>query len=120
MLTGPLCFRRSCPRTRHRRRSARSSEQLGFRESKADTSASKRPDLKQSATPSPILLPARRCGSTRSFRRGLTIVVTRKTPSQSTRCFAISGSIGSQILRRPRLHFTVETPQRVVQPHHLL
>src|SRR5258705_7169111 len=100
MLTGPSYFRRSCPRTRHRRKSARLSEQLGFRESKADTSASKRRDLKQSATPSPTLLSAKRCGSTRSFRRGLTIAVTRKTPSQSTRCLTISVYIGSQILQR--------------------
>src|SRR5258708_8928157 len=119
MLTGPSYFRRSCPRTRPRRRSARSREQLGFRESKADTSASRRRDLKQSATPSPILLPARRCGSTRSFRRGLTIVVTRKTPSQSMRCLTISVSIGSQILQRRRVVFTGKTPRVVVQASQL-
>src|SRR6267142_812066 len=119
MSTGLSYFRRSCLRTRHRRRSARSSEQLGFRESKADTSASKRRDLKQSATPSPTLLPAKRCGSTRSFRRGLTIAVTRKTPSQSMRCLTISVSIGSQILQRRRLGYIGKIPRVVVQASHM-
>src|SRR5882672_9825161 len=119
MLTGPSYFRRSCPRTRHRRRSARSSERLGFKESKADTSASRRRDLKQSATPSPTPLPVKRCGSTRNFRRGLTIAVTRKTPSQSTRCLTILVYIGSQILQRRLLGYTGKTPRVVVQASQL-
>src|SRR5258708_35518844 len=119
MLTGPSYFRQSCPRTRHRRRSARSSERLGFRESKADTSANKRRDLKQSATPSQTPLPAKRCGSTRSFKRGLTIAATRKTPCQSMRCLTISVSIGSQILRRRLLVCTGKIPRVVVQASQL-
>src|SRR6267142_2760631 len=119
MLTGPSYFRRSCPRTRHRRRSARSSERLGFKESKADISASTRRDLKQSATPSPTPLPVKRCGSTRNFRRGLTIAVTRKTPSQSTRCLTILVYIGSQILQRRLLGYTGKTPRVVVQASQL-
>src|SRR6266850_473716 len=119
MLTGPSYFRRSCPRTRHRRRSARSSERLGFKESKADISASRRRDLKQSATPSPTPLPVKRCGYTRNFRRGLTIAVTRKTPSQSTRCLTISVYIGSQILQRRLLGYTGKTPRVVVQASQL-
>src|SRR6266404_4266728 len=119
MLTGPSYFRRSCPRTRHRRKSARLSEQLGFRESKADTSASKRRDLKQSATPSPTTLPAKRCGSTKNFRRGLTTAVTRKTPSQSMRCLMISVFTGSPILQRRRLGYTGKTPRVVVQASQL-
>src|SRR5580704_6794634 len=119
MLTGPSYFRRSCPRTRHRRRSARSSERLGFKESKADIFASTRRDLKQSATPSPTPPPVKRCGSTRNFRRGPTIAVTRKTPSQSTRCLTISAYIGSQILRRRLLGHTGKTPGVVVQASQL-
>src|SRR6266403_333729 len=119
MLTGPSYFRRSCPRTRHRRRSARSSERLGFKESKADISASRRRDLKQSATPSPTPLPVKRCGSTRNFRRGLTIAVTRKTPSQSTRCLTILVYIGSQVLQRRLLEYTGKTPRVVVQASQL-
>src|SRR5882762_9043884 len=115
MLTGPSYFRRSCPRTRHRRRSARSSERLGFKESKADISASTRRDLKQSDTPSPTLLPAKRCGSTRSFRRGLTTAVTRKTLSRSMRCSTISVSIGSQIPQRRRPGYIGKIPSVVVQ-----
>src|SRR6266853_2982722 len=119
MLTGPSYFRRSCPRARHRRRNARSSERLGFKESKADISASTRRDLKQSATPSPTPLPVKRCGSTRNFRRGPTIAVTRKTPSQSTRCLTISAYIGSQILQRRLLGYTGKTPRVVVQASQL-
>src|SRR5260370_9117595 len=119
MLTGPSYFRRSCPRTRHRRRSARSRERLGFKESKADISASRRRDLKQSATPSPSPLPVKRCGSTRNFRRGLTIAVTRKTPSQSTRFLPILVYIGSQILQRRLLGYTGKTPRAVLQASQL-
>src|SRR5258705_6506914 len=119
MLTGPSYFRRCCPRTRHRRRRARSSERLGFKESKADISASRRRDLKQSATPSPTPLPVKRCGSTRNFRRGLTIAVTRKTPSQSTRCLTILVYIGSQILQRRLLGYTGKTPRVIVQASQL-
>src|SRR6267154_481066 len=119
MLTGPSYFRRSCPRTRHRRRSARSSERPGFKESKADISASRRRDLKQSATPSPTPLPVKRCGSTRNFRRGLTIAVIRKTPSQSTRCLTILVCIGSRILQRRLLGYTGKTPRVVVQASQL-
>src|SRR6476660_4705595 len=115
MSTGRSYSRQRCPTTRHRWRSARSSEQHGFSESKAGTSANKRRDLKQSGTPSQILLPAKRCGSTRSFRRGLTIVATQKTRSQLTRCWMISASIGSQILQRRRLGYIGKTPRRDVQ-----
>src|SRR6267154_144548 len=119
MLTGPSYFLRSCPRTRHRRRSARSSERLGFKESKADISASTRRDLKQSATPSPTRLQVKRYGSTRNFRRGPTIAVTRKTPSRSTRCLTILAYIGSQILQRRPLGYTGKTPRAVVQASQL-
>src|ERR1700737_533932 len=119
MLTGPSYFRRSSPRTRHLRRSARSSARLGFKESRADISASRRRDLKQSATPSPTPLPVKRCGSTRNFRRGPTIAVTRKTPSQSTRCLTILVYIGSQILQRRLLGYTGKTPRVVVQASQL-
>src|ERR1700722_6745879 len=119
MSTGPSCFPRSRPRTRHRRRSARSSERLGFKESKADISASRRRDLKQSATPSPTPLPVKRCGSTRNFRRGLTTAVTRKTPSRWTRCLTTLVCIGSQILQRRLLGYTGKTPRVVVQASRL-
>src|SRR6202035_3732356 len=115
MSTGPSYFRRRCPRTRQRRRNARSSERLGFKEIKADISASTRRDLKQSATPSPTPPPVKRCGSTRNFRRGLTIAVTRKTPSQSTRCLTILAYIGSQILQPRPLGYTGKTPGAVVR-----
>src|ERR1700730_6994356 len=119
MLTGPSYFRRSCPRTRQGRNNARSSERLGFKEIKADISASTRRDLKQSATPSPTPLPVKRCGSTRNFRRGPTIAVTRTTPSQSTRCLTILVYIGSQILQRRLLGYTGRTPRVVVQASQL-
>src|SRR5712671_84275 len=119
MSTGLSYFRQRRPRTRHRRRNARSSERLGFKEIKADISASRRRDLKQSATPSPTPLPVKRCGSTRNFRRGLTIAVIRKTPSQSTRCLTILVCIGSQILQRRLLGYTGKTPRVVVQASQL-
>src|SRR5215831_4329946 len=119
MSTGPSYFRPSCPRTPHRRRSARSSEQLGFKESKAGISASMRRDLKQSATPSPILLLAKRFGLTRSFRRGLTIAATPKTRSHLMQCLTISVYIGLQILPRRLLVCTGKTPRVVVQASQL-
>ena len=45
--------------------------------------------------------------------------MTRKTPSQSTRCLTISASIGSQILQRRLLGYTGKTPRVVVQASQL-
>src|ERR1700732_5055775 len=119
MSTGPSYFRRRCPRTRQRRRNARSSERLGFKEIKADISASRRRDLKQSATPSPTPLPVKRCGSTRNFKRGLTIAVTPKTRSQSTQRLTILVYIVSQTQQHRLLGYTGKTPRVVVQASQL-
>src|SRR6185436_3746577 len=82
-----------------------------FQGDQRDISGSRRRDLKQSAMPSPTPLPVKRCGSTRNSRRGLTIAVTRKTPSQSTRCLTILAYIGSQILQRRLLGHIGKTPR---------